>query len=193
MLEAGAGPGDVAKALTKLGFSVKAVDIEPEFRGCAKADLNDDLKFAARSFDYVVCLEVVEHIENTRHLLREFNRIMKKGSVLLISTPNISNIFSRLKFLATGEFFCFSHQERKLSHINPVPSWLISEALDANGFRVEAVKASEYLKLSGLDNANVRFKRFASKLAYVILYPVIRPKNRELLQADNLLFIARKK
>lgn len=62
VLEAGAGPGDVAKALTKLGFSVKAVDIEPEFRGCAKAYLNDDLKFAARSFDYVVCLEVVEHI-----------------------------------------------------------------------------------------------------------------------------------
>jgi len=192
VLDAGAGPGDITKSLQRFGFAVTAVDIEPEFRGCRSANLNNNLPFRAGKFDYIVCLEVAEHIENTRHLIREFSRVIRNGGTLLISTPNIGNIFSRLKFLLTGEFFCFSRYERKLGHINPVPPWLMQESLEASGFRVVGVKASEYLRLSGLDNANVQAKRFAARLAYALLRPFLRPKNREFLKADSLIFFARK-
>lgn len=192
VLDAGAGSGEMTRLLKRMGFEVKALDIKPEFEGCIRADLNKGLPFKAGGFDYAVCLEVAEHIENTRHLLREFHRVLKKGGVLLTSTPNIGNIFSRIKFLLTGEFFCFSRRERGLGHINPIPSWLMLEALENSGFRAESVIASDYLQLSGIDSANVRAKRLASRLAYVLLYPFIRPKNKELLKGDNLIFVARK-
>src|SRR3990172_4251219 len=65
-------------------------------------DLNEFLPFRSRTFDAVNLVEVIEHIENQPRLIREICRVLKPGGRVLISTPNILNVFSRIRFLFTG-------------------------------------------------------------------------------------------
>lgn len=44
------------------------------------------------TFDYVVCGEVIEHMErDPMFLMSELNRVMKPGATLLLTTPNIAS------------------------------------------------------------------------------------------------------
>lgn len=195
VLDAGAGLGDLSSILSDTGFDVTSCDIEPEdFKQgkCERVDLNQRLPYKSSQFDYVVCAEVSEHIENPHHLLREFNRVLKKGGLLLISTPNITNVFSRIKFLFTGKFFCFSDEERRLGHLNPIPWWEMDDALAMHGFKLEQRTSNAYLMLCGCGGARNAAKRLFVRLAYLVLYTFIRPKNKELLKGDSLIFVARK-
>jgi SAM-dependent methyltransferase len=47
-----------------------------------------DLPFADRSFDLVVCFEVIEHLEEPEKALSELERVVAADGVLLISSPN---------------------------------------------------------------------------------------------------------
>lgn len=73
-------------------FSVKALDIE-------KARL----PFADESYDAIVFTEVLEHIAiaHPGKILPEFKRVLKKGGVVLFSTPNVCNL-SNIIALASG-------------------------------------------------------------------------------------------
>jgi len=46
------------------------------------------LPFADRSFDFVFCSQVIEHIGEPVNLLKEIRRILKKGGFCLITAPN---------------------------------------------------------------------------------------------------------
>lgn len=68
-----------------------------------RSDLNKDWPVANDTFDFVFSLEVIEHVENPRHFMREFNRILKPGGYGFLSTPNNLNFFSRINFVLKGE------------------------------------------------------------------------------------------
>lgn len=55
-----------------------------------------------RSFDYVVALDVLEHIDHLHEALRELLRIARRS--LLITLPNFSCLSYRLSFLSRGTF-----------------------------------------------------------------------------------------
>src|SRR5262245_51774390 len=108
LLDLGAGHGVTSKVLAKQGFRVVATDFglsHPMSNGIARVggvDLNRFLPFRRASFDAVDLVEVIEHIENQAQLVREMSRVLKPGGVLLLSTPNVLNVMSRVRFLFTG-------------------------------------------------------------------------------------------
>lgn len=108
VLDLSCGGGDTAVMLAQLGFRVVATDYAPPppmLNGVARVggvDLNAFLPFQSASFDAVDLVEVIEHIENQPQLIREVARVLKPKGVVLISTPNILNLMSRLRFLFTG-------------------------------------------------------------------------------------------
>jgi len=100
-----AGHGALSYKLKKLGFDVVACDLSPEnFEAkpikCNRIDLHkhNDLPYDDASFDYVISVETIEHLENPWHFLRELSRILKPDGVLILTTPNINSISSRAFF-----------------------------------------------------------------------------------------------
>jgi len=107
LLDLSSGDGDTSETLAAQGFRVIATDYAPQrpMKGVTRVggvDLNSFLPFRSSSFDAVDLVEVIEHIENQPQLIREINRVLRPDGVLLLSTPNVLNAMSRMRFLFTG-------------------------------------------------------------------------------------------
>lgn len=106
------------------------------------ANLNfQNLPYEAESFDAVTCTEVVEHLENHRHAAREIFRVLKCEGTAVISTPNILNLKSRLRFLWYGFYNLFGPLHFKESalystggHITPISLFYLVHSLVDAGF-----------------------------------------------------------
>ncbi|NNM81606.1 MAG: class I SAM-dependent methyltransferase [Burkholderiales bacterium] len=147
-LDIGSGHGDLIGLLrNRFDLHSSACDytdtlMELEDVKVGVADLNrEGLPFASESFDLVTCTEVVEHLEHYRETLREMHRVLKPGGTLVLSTPNILNLKSRIRFLFFGFYNLFGplhvrESELHLSggHINPVSSFYLSHSLLDAGF-----------------------------------------------------------
>lgn len=107
LLDIPAGRGSLAVRLKEKGFDVSCGDINPstfkvEGIEIRKGDLSQSLPFPAETFDFVTCIDGLEHVENPANAIREFQRILKPGGKLILSLPNYLNIERRLRFLFTG-------------------------------------------------------------------------------------------
>src|SRR5438094_7319521 len=132
LLDAPAGEGALAARLIAAGFEVSCADLYPEiFRlsgvEIKQGDLNRDLPFDYESFDYVTCLEGLEHIENPQQAIREFARVLRPGGHLISSVPNILNIEERLKWLIYGY----------TSHFKPLTRTSVANVRNRFGDRME--------------------------------------------------------
>jgi 2-polyprenyl-6-hydroxyphenyl methylase/3-demethylubiquinone-9 3-methyltransferase len=56
------------------------------------------LPFTDKTFDVVICSELIEHVIDWQNVLKEITRVIKKGGRAVISTPNIEGL-ARLKEL----------------------------------------------------------------------------------------------
>ncbi|MFH1397093.1 MAG: class I SAM-dependent methyltransferase [Candidatus Omnitrophota bacterium] len=160
VLDLGCGDGDYAKRLKDLGFDVIAGDIdmarfryknEIEFKHC---DITKEMPFSANYFDYVLLMEVVEHLINPYLVIPEINRIIKNNGSLILSTPNILNLKSRFRFLVEGAYEYF--REPPLDqvknpkevifnlHLVPYRYHELEYLLSATGFKIESILTSTY-------------------------------------------------
>lgn len=93
ILDVGAGTGATSRALQKYGH-VLAVDFSPEAvtiargRGLAVARMDARaLALPDASFDLVVALDMIEHLEDDIGAVQELRRVLKPGGVLLVTVP----------------------------------------------------------------------------------------------------------
>lgn len=111
VIDTPAGSGVSSQILQEIGAKVKAYDLFPEFfkvegLTCEKADLIEGLPLENESADVILCQEGIEHFSDQIKVLQEFNRVLKKSGTLIITTPNYSNLRSRLSYmLAESEYF----------------------------------------------------------------------------------------
>lgn len=111
IIDVPAGNGFSSRLLKNAGSQVLAFDLFPEFfkeKGidCHYADLGERIPLADGSVDGVLCQEGIEHVSDQIKAFQEFNRVLKTGGRLIVTTPNYSNLRSRLSyFLTESEYF----------------------------------------------------------------------------------------
>jgi SAM-dependent methyltransferase len=102
ILEIGCGTGGLLKELS--GWSVAyGLDISPEAaKFCLERDLDrvslgdiTSLPFKDKQFDAVVCVDVLEHVDDDGQALREVRRICKPGGRLIATVPAFQFLWSR--------------------------------------------------------------------------------------------------
>lgn len=145
LLNLGGGTGHVSGMLQDIGFDVVNSDIgiEKEDERNVRFDLNGDgqFPFASETFDFIMCQEVIEHIENPWKLLRTANRVLKKGGFLFLTTPNILSQRSKKIFNKTGYFHWFTPKNLAY-HINPLPHWEIEHIAGKTGFALKELRGN---------------------------------------------------
>jgi SAM-dependent methyltransferase len=159
LLDVPAGEGALAARLLALGFEVRCCDLYTEIFRLAdveirRGDLSRSLPYRDAEFDYITCVEGIEHIENPQQAVREFARTLRTGGHLVISTPNILNIEERLKWLFYGYTSHFKPLSREhlenlrldyggmeevALHVNPVSYSELRYTLEKYGFEVVRV------------------------------------------------------
>jgi 2-polyprenyl-3-methyl-5-hydroxy-6-metoxy-1,4-benzoquinol methylase len=116
VLDFGAGAGNFTEALLRLNRfdKISAADLFepptflPEAMQWFIADLNMPLPAESASFDAIVSIETIEHLENPRAVAREWFRLLKPGGTLIFTTPNNDNVRSLLTVLVKGHFQLFT-------------------------------------------------------------------------------------
>ncbi|MBM3845226.1 MAG: class I SAM-dependent methyltransferase [Verrucomicrobia bacterium] len=111
-------------------------------------------------FDVVTATEVIEHLEHYRETLQEIQRVLKPGGIAILSTPNILNLNSRLRFPWFGYWNLFGPLPVRNSalystggHINPVSAFYVQHSMLDAGFTdvrwdVDRVQPSSIPKLA---------------------------------------------
>jgi 2-polyprenyl-3-methyl-5-hydroxy-6-metoxy-1,4-benzoquinol methylase len=104
VLDAGTGFGQFSWYLVRKypGLSIEAVDVKEQYLDRARvffarmgmsdrvAFSRDDLtKLQAEGpFDLILCVDVMEHIEDDEQVFRNFKRVLAPGGVIIVNTPS---------------------------------------------------------------------------------------------------------
>jgi 2-polyprenyl-3-methyl-5-hydroxy-6-metoxy-1,4-benzoquinol methylase/GT2 family glycosyltransferase len=110
ILDLGCSGGYLAEKLRANGHTVVGIDHMdvPGVRGRVDhfvvADLQDGIPDdVGDGYDLVIAGDVVEHLPNPLELLRDIDRVLRPGGQLLLSVPNFSHWYPRIR-VALGEF-----------------------------------------------------------------------------------------
>ncbi len=87
-LDIGCRDGWWSERLKERGYAVESLDLAPSYAGARKHDIEGGLPFGEGTFDLVWCTEVIEHLRNPKNLLREIQRVLKPGGVVILTAPN---------------------------------------------------------------------------------------------------------
>jgi SAM-dependent methyltransferase len=102
LLEIGAGSGAFVRVGLQRGWQVDATEVSEtglrRLRETAARIFDgsvEDAGYADDQFDFVVSLEVLEHLRDPRDHLRELSRITRPQGLLLLTTPNFGGLSRR--------------------------------------------------------------------------------------------------
>ena len=160
VLDMPSGSGAFVQRLNDAGFkNIIAMDIvnalEIEHGNFVEGDMNKPLSLSDASCDTAVCIDGIEHISRQFDFVKEINRILKNQGEFIISTPNISSLRSRWKWLTTGHHHkCNSPLDENnpspLHHIGLLSFPEIRYLLHTNGFRLTDLKTNRIKPISWL-------------------------------------------
>jgi SAM-dependent methyltransferase len=165
LLDVGCGTGVVTAWMgERVGAArVVGVDFDPaappgsdiEVRG-VNLDSSEPLPFDDATFDVVTCLETLEHVHDTDHLVRELRRVLKPTGYAVVSVPRIDGLLT-VMMLAAGmqppAIECSLRRRygspepgtRVSGHVSHFTRRALAQLLESHRFRIEAfTQASIY-------------------------------------------------
>jgi SAM-dependent methyltransferase len=135
-LDFGCGSGAFSKRLQDNGYRTTSVDLSLDTFAlkseCYEIDLNSDFsqRFSDGNYDVIVALEVIEHLENPLHFLRQLKLIANSETLILVSFPNLYLYSSVYTFFKKGTFANWSpFLYWESGHQTILTDWLFEEHL----------------------------------------------------------------
>jgi SAM-dependent methyltransferase len=131
VLDIGAREGGLREFLPD-GVEYQGIDITPEFASEAVMirDISEGIPFPDASYDFVFCIEVLEHVPNPFAAFGEISRVLRDGGVLIVSVPNPYH----LKEIVWNLFRMPDRQ----GHIYSWTRQAMTKLGEMNGFRIDA-------------------------------------------------------
>lgn len=141
VLEVGAGTGNITQFLAANGRRVLTTDIVPNYRrilqetfveqpnvhvGEFNLDQAAPSAYIREAFDTVVCLNVLEHIEDDVFALQQMHKVLARGGKLALLVPSHQFLY--------GEF------DRAVGHFRRYEKRGLRKTLERAGFRVNQLK-----------------------------------------------------
>jgi SAM-dependent methyltransferase len=216
ILDAPCGAGELSIDLAREGWEVSGGDIVDELGDEARhvlggrfrvADLNGALPWPDATFDLIVSIEGIEHLENAFSFVRELHRVCRPGGMLVLTTPNILSLRSRVRFVGSG---FYGRDPRPLNESARHPLHHVGlrgfhdwrYVLQTSGFRLIAV---EHTHIKPISYPYAIFAPWAWLYTGIAFRkekdPAQRERNREIRRAlcsasvlfgENLLLVAKK-
>lgn len=86
----------------------------------------EKLPFEKNFFDIILLNDVLEHLENPKIALKNIWRVLKKGGILYITTPNLNIVRKKI----------FRNSDKKVHHISLFPHSNLFSLLNSMGFKI---------------------------------------------------------
>lgn len=104
LLDVPSGDGVISEAARTMGWSACELDLfAREGTKGVQADACAALPFRTGVFDALVSLEGIEHFEDQTGFLRECSRVLRPGGLMVLTTPNVMHLSSRVSAFWTGQ------------------------------------------------------------------------------------------
>ena len=171
------GYGAFVLRLKDNGFNnVIAIDIKNILKidhdKFSTGDMTKTLPMETNSIDTLVCIDGIEHINKQFKFINEVHRVLKTGGELVISTPNISSLRSRWRWLMTGHHNkCKSpldeNNPNPLHHIGMISFPEMRYLLHTNGLIITKITTNRIKHISWI---------YAIFLPHIYLYTTLTYK-----------------
>ena len=161
------GHGAFEQRLIDNGFlNLQSIDIEDSYKADNKnltiRDLNKDFDDIAGDFDYIFAMEIIEHLENQFHFIRNVKTLMNFKTILIVTTPDVYRNSLRLRFLLTNEIEFFTERDLHGSgHINIIQDHVFKHNLKLS--KLTLTKESHnrsYFSKNDFKSNSIKFKVF---------------------------------
>jgi len=145
VIDLGAGPGGVAKALAEKGCQVAVVDRHPVAGDAGEIrvflqDLDDPPDFDTKPYQRILLLDMLEHLRDPELFLQRLRRqFTHERKIVIITTPNIAFLPERLMLLA-GQFNYGKMGILDVTHTRLFTFRSLRRLLRDHGFRIKVIR-----------------------------------------------------
>ena len=147
VLDVGCASGYMARALSDRGCDVTGIDMYPPPPGSGltrfiQADLsNTDLPLDAGDYQYILLLDVIEHLVSPEGFVDALRRSRKRGDEtrVIVSTGNVAFVVTRLMLLL-GYFHYGARGILDMTHTRLFTFATLRDLFQQGGYRIEEVR-----------------------------------------------------
>lgn len=166
VLDLGCGTGHLTLDLLKDEYNVISVDVSEELieftkRMTKKAGYSIDAKVLdiieldpkqSGTFNAVICLDVVEHVKDDEHALRNINHVLEKDGLLICTVPAFKSLYGI--------------RDKKIGHVRRYNKKELINKVEAAGFYIEFIRYWNFIGLPAF--------AFSEKILHKSVYEKIR-------------------
>lgn len=160
----------------------------------------ENLPFKDKTFDIVLCSEVLEHVEDLPKSLREIKRICKEGAKVVITVPNLNSdgtVWGRImralrlrKFTPFNDFSPEGIKNHKDTHVREFDIKKIKTVLKKNGFKINKVTT---VSMIDFFDAPIDFMLKVRPLRKIMISIEKYLSNRKIPLGRHIVILAEKK
>lgn len=151
LIDVGCGIGYFLEAAKERGWEVYGTEFTDEaVQKCSEKGIKmekgilDPENYMPEEFDVITSFEVIEHINNPIHELNSFHKLLRKGGIVYVTTPNFNSLL-RYWLKSSYNNICFPEH---LSYYTPKT---LKKAFTNTGFKTLKIESTG-ISISRLKN-----------------------------------------
>lgn len=145
VVDLGAGSGGLSAKLKESGYQVQAAEWLAEAFSVPgvpvhKIDLDNQEHllhaFPPSSQQAIVCCEVIEHLKYPWRFVETCASMLKPNGLLVLTTPNVAHMPSRVNILINGRADGFGPMRRSMGHVSPLFPTQLVDMIECSGLEL---------------------------------------------------------